>query len=91
MSDALDHRRFRLDHRWAPGHMSGYLDAELSSRQRSRMDRHVAVCHQCRRLLAGLRAVLGALHAQRTPASSADAARITSSVRVRLGGPERRR
>jgi hypothetical protein len=51
------------------------------------MERHVAECEQCRRLLAGLRTMLGALHALPTPASSADAARIIRAVRLRLGGP----
>lgn len=65
--------------------MSDYLDAELSSGRRRRMERHVGECHQCRRLLAGLRALLGALHGLRAPSGDVDAARMAESVRLRLG------
>jgi anti-sigma factor RsiW len=86
MSELRHRVRFRLDHRWAPEHMSDHLDAELRSRDRGRMERHLAECGECRRLLAGLRALLGALRAQAAPSSTADAARIAASVRLRLGG-----
>ena len=85
MSGVLHHVRFRMDHRWAPPHMSDYLDAQLSSGRRQRMERHVAECPECRRLLAGLRMMLGALHSLRAPAGNVDPARIAASVRLRLG------
>jgi anti-sigma factor RsiW len=66
--------------------MSDYLDAELGSRRRRRMERHVAECGQCRRLLAGLRALLAVLHDARAP-RGVDAGRIADSVRLRLGSP----
>ena len=55
--------------------MSDYLDAEMNSRRRRRMEGHVGECEECRRLLAGLRALGG----------SVDAARVVESVRPRLG------
>ncbi len=87
MSNFLHLARVRRDHRWAPGHMSGYLDGELASNGRMRMERHVGECDECRRLLAGLRGMLDALH--RLPASSdgSDATRIAASVRARLSEP----
>jgi anti-sigma factor RsiW len=91
MSTILHRVRFRLDHRWAPAHMSDYLDAELSSERRQRMERHVGECQECHRVLAGLRALLGTLHGLPTPDSELDAQRIAASVRLRLDEPPRRR
>jgi len=85
MSEVLHRVRFRLDHRWAPLHMSYYLDAELSSGRRRRMERHVTECSECRRVLASLRMMLGALHGLRPPGGDVDAARMAESVRLRLG------
>jgi anti-sigma factor RsiW len=91
MSDVLHRARFRVDHHWAPTRMSDYLDAELSSGRRRRMERHVGECEECRRLLAGLRATLEVLHGLRAPSGGVDAARIAASVRLRLGKLEGRR
>jgi anti-sigma factor RsiW len=90
MNTILHRVRFRLDHSWAPAHMSEYLDAELSSERRHRMERHVGECQECRRVLAGLRALLGTLHGLATPAPETDAGRIAASVRLRLDEPPRR-
>jgi len=88
MSKLLHRARFWLDHRWAPPHMSEYLDAELSARGRRRVEGHVAECAYCRRLLAGLRAVLGGLHGLTAPSGAADPAQVAAAVRLRLGdGP----
>jgi anti-sigma factor RsiW len=87
MSDVLHRARFRMDHSWAPRRMSDYLDSELSPGRRARMERHVGECEECRRLLAGLRAMLDALHGLRAPGEAADGTRIATSVRVRLGEP----
>jgi anti-sigma factor RsiW len=46
--------RFAIDHRWAPRQMSDYLDGELATGARARMERHTAVCQPCRDLLDGL-------------------------------------
>jgi hypothetical protein len=51
------------------------------------VERHVGECEECRRLLAGLRTVLSALH--RLPARSGerDADQIAAAVRLRLSEP----
>ncbi len=67
--------------------MSDYLDEELASNGRTRMERHIAECQECRRLLAGLRAMLDALHRLPAPSGGADALRIATSVRARLSEP----
>jgi anti-sigma factor RsiW len=84
MSHPYHRVRFRLDHRWAPAHMSDYLDAELSSARGQRMERHVRECDECRRVLAGLRATLRALRAVRASSGRVDPARMAASVRLRL-------
>jgi anti-sigma factor RsiW len=87
MSDAFHRARFWFEHRWAPGRMSDYLDAELSSTGRRRMERHVGECEECRRLLADLRAMLGVLLGLRAPSGGVDPIRMAASVRLRLGEP----
>jgi anti-sigma factor RsiW len=87
MSSLVNRVRFRWDHQWAPPHMSAYLDAELASGARWRMERHVGECQECRRLLAGLRATLDALHRLGARHGRADAFQIVSAVRARLGTP----
>jgi anti-sigma factor RsiW len=67
--------------------MSGYLEAELGTIHRSRMERHLVECHQCRRLLAGLRATLVALHRLAVSDDRADSLRIAAAVRGRLTEP----
>ena len=87
MSKFLDQARFRRDHRWAPDRMSGYLDGELAGGERGQMERHLAECQDCRRLLAGLRAVLDGLHRLPVPAGGADALQIAPNVRLLLNDP----
>jgi anti-sigma factor RsiW len=87
MNDYSSLERFRRDHRWAPGRMSAYLDGELDANRRDRMDRHVSECARCRRLLAGLRLVLDALHRLPAPEGGSDAAQLASSVLARLREP----
>ena len=69
--------------------MSGYLDGELGSGRRARMERHAEECEECRGLLAGLRRMLDALQHLPRPDDGADALQIAASVRVRLGEPRR--
>jgi anti-sigma factor RsiW len=90
MSNILHRGRFRLDHRWAPAHMSDYLDAELSAKRRGRIEGHLAECQECRRVLAGLRALLGTLQGLPLPRDDVDAARMAASVRLRLDEPAHR-
>jgi anti-sigma factor RsiW len=63
--------------------MSDYLDEDLAASRRSRMERHIGECEECRRLLNGLRRMLDGLNRLPAPAG-ADALRIADSVRVRL-------
>ncbi|MGN6169189.1 MAG: anti-sigma factor family protein [Solirubrobacteraceae bacterium] len=87
MSDLLHRARFWLDHRWAPARMSAYLDVELSSRRRRRMERHLGECQECRRVLAGLRTMLEQLHSLPPSSAGVDVAQMAASVRLRLGEP----
>jgi anti-sigma factor RsiW len=66
--------------------MSDYLDDELSSGKRRRMERHVGECEECRRLLTGLRKMLSALGGLAMP-SGGDVRRIAASVQVRIQEP----
>lgn len=83
MIGVLRRTRFRLDHRWTPGHMSAYLDGELASRARARLQHHIDECPECRRVLASLARMLGLL--QSVPvAATGETPDITSAVRRRL-------
>ena len=62
--------------------MSAYLDGELGTGLRTRMERHVDECRECRSVTKGLRLVIEGLH--RLPAPEAHALQITSAVRERL-------
>ncbi len=48
-------RRFMRDHEWTHEHLSDYIDGELRERERERVEEHVGMCPQCRRVLATLR------------------------------------
>jgi anti-sigma factor RsiW len=84
MSNVLYRARFRRDHRWTPGHMSAYLDGDLASRARARLERHTSECPECRGILYSLQRMLDLL--QGLPAASARtrAPDIASAVRRRL-------
>ena len=64
--------------------MSDYLDGDLAASRGRHLERHVSECAECRRLLAGLRAMVQALHASAAPATDADATALAASVRARL-------
>jgi anti-sigma factor RsiW len=84
MSGFLHRIGFRLDHRWAPGHMSNYIDGELAPHALGRIERHLGECAECRRLLAELRRTLESLHRLPAPRDHVDAAALAASVRTRL-------
>ena len=90
MTKFSDRARFGRDHQWAPKHMSDYLDGELAAVRRGRMERHLGECQDCRRLLAGLRALVDGLRRLPAPVGGADAVQIAASVRVRLNEPPTR-
>lgn len=64
--------------------MSAYLDGELPPRARKRLKAHVGVCRECRRVLAGLRLLIQALHRSPRAPGIVTAAQIEASVRRRL-------
>ena len=64
--------------------MSDYLDGELASAPRTRLERHLGECDECRRLLAGLRRTLDGLHRLAATSPGADVPRIAASVQARL-------
>jgi anti-sigma factor RsiW len=57
----LQRRRFMREHDWTHAHLSDYLDDDLSSRERDRVEDHVSVCPHCRRVLRTLRRTLVSL------------------------------
>jgi anti-sigma factor RsiW len=81
--------RFARDHRWASSHMSAYLDGELPSRARTRMERHTRGCEECLGMLEGLRRMLGMLRRLPPPGTSATGLEIAAAVRRRLNEPPR--
>ncbi len=84
MSRLFDRMRFRRDHRWTPRHMSAYLDAELPPQRRTRLERHLRDCPECRGVLQALRRMLGLLK-RTAPASTTDETPdIASAVLARL-------
>jgi anti-sigma factor RsiW len=88
MSELWAKIRFWRDHRWTPDRMSDYLDGELARNERARVERHVVVCVECRRVIAGLRLVVDALHLLPAPESGRDAIAVAGSVRMALQDPE---
>jgi anti-sigma factor RsiW len=51
----LARRNFMREHRWTHAHLSGYLDGELATDERERVEAHARICPQCGRVLATLR------------------------------------
>jgi anti-sigma factor RsiW len=89
MGNLVYRARFVSDHRWTPARMSAYVDGELGSRRRLRLERHVEECEECRRMLAGLREMMEALHRLPAP-SGTEPSRLAAAVRLRLRGPPAR-
>ena len=54
----LERRRFMREHRWTHTHLSDYVDHDLDPDGRRRVEEHVGLCPQCRRVLATLRRTL---------------------------------
>ena len=81
--------RFARDHRWAPARMSDYLDGELQPGARVRLERHAHECHECQRVLAGLRALVRDLGRLSEPQGGFSAAQLATAVSARLDEPPR--
>jgi anti-sigma factor RsiW len=72
----LERRRFMREHDWSHAHMSEYLDEELPPDERRRLEEHLSMCPQCRRVLATLRRTVESLMGlhQEPPRGVADGA-----------------
>jgi anti-sigma factor RsiW len=79
--------RFRMDHRWAPDHMSAHLDGDLPAPERGRMERHLGECVECRGVFVGLTAVVEALHRIPAVPPARTPVQFAAAVRVRLIEP----
>ena len=62
--------------------MSAYLDGDLASRPRLRLERHTGECAECRRVLRSLRRMLERVRG--LPVTSRETPDIASAVRRRL-------
>ena len=62
------------DHRWTPGRMAAYVDGELGSRRRVRLERHVEESGEFRRCWRAFARWLEALHPLPAPSGSASRA-----------------
>jgi anti-sigma factor RsiW len=87
VSDFLHQARFRIDHRWAPRHVSPLIDGELARSERARMERHTRECRDCRRLLGSLQRMVDALEALPALGGGGRALQIAAAVRLRLDEP----
>lgn len=76
--------RFHREHHWTHEHLSEYVDGELPAGEHRRVERHVGMCPECRRVLATLKRTLAGLMGLREDAS----VDIAESVieRLRLDG-----
>ncbi len=57
----LERRRFMREHGWTQARLSDYLDDDLPPEERRRVEAHVELCPECRRVLRTLRRTLDAL------------------------------
>ena len=65
--------------------MSAYLDGDLASRARARLERHTGECAECRGVLDSLRRMLVRLHS--LPTSGRRGPEIVRAVSQRLREP----
>jgi anti-sigma factor RsiW len=57
----FDRRRFMREHRWTHAHLSAYLEEQLTSEERDRVEAHASICPSCTRVLQTLRRMLDGL------------------------------
>jgi len=72
------------DHQWSQQHLSHYVEGDLSSRARRRLDRHARDCVDCGRGIRAMRALVRAARGLSGPAGARAPATIFD--RVRLAG-----
>lgn len=78
---AMHGPQFVVDHRFTRRQLSAYIDGELESSERQRVNRHIVECRDCRFMMRSLRQVLGGLAGLRRCAP----AQLSADVRARLG------
>jgi anti-sigma factor RsiW len=78
--------RFHREHRWTREHLSEYIDGELDQRGRVRVERHVGVCPECRRVLATLKRTLAGLMGLRDEEPDDIADSVIARLRLELDG-----
>jgi anti-sigma factor RsiW len=83
------------DHDWSQGHLSHYVEGDLTARARRRLERHAAECPDCSRGIRAMKALLGLIARIDTsgdipaPASPFDRVRAdTPSTPESAHGPE---
>jgi anti-sigma factor RsiW len=83
------------DHDWSQGHLSHYVEGDLTARSRRRLERHAAECPDCSRGIRAMKALLGLIARIDTPgdipapASPFDRVRAdTTSTPESARGPE---
>jgi anti-sigma factor RsiW len=69
------------DHQWSQRHLSHYVEGDLSSRARRRLDRHARDCADCARGLRAMRALVRAVHGLDALAGARAPATIFDRVR----------
>ncbi|MGI8461784.1 MAG: anti-sigma factor family protein [Solirubrobacterales bacterium] len=57
----LERRRYMREHRFTHAHLSAYLDEDLDGAAAGRVEEHMSICPQCKRVLATLRRTLAGL------------------------------
>jgi anti-sigma factor RsiW len=73
------------DHQWSQQHLSHYVEGDLRSRARRRLDRHARDCVDCGRGIRAMRALVHAVHglaglvSARAPATIFDRVRPTGA------------
>ena len=75
-------RRFMREHRWTHAHLSAYLDDELAAGERARVDGHVRLCPECRRVLRTLRRTIQELMQLRPKPSESIADGVIDRLRT---------
>lgn len=78
----LSHRRFMREHRWVSVRVDAYLDGEMVPAERHRLEAHVGLCPECRRMIAALKRTLAGLMALPPPAPPD---RLAGDIIDRLG------
>jgi anti-sigma factor RsiW len=75
----------RDEHAWSQQHLSHYVEGDLSSRARRRLEMHAHECPECSRGIRAVRALLRLLHSSgdrsdlRAPAGIFDRVRVDAA------------